>query len=202
MTGYIAGCLLLGAVAGSPQGVGGAQLDEAAELSAFAGRVSTYVEVHRRLEGPIPPLMAGKDMQEVYRLMAALRGAIRAERGAPVQGALVTPQLAIVLRNVVSRTLTVEDLIDLDAELLEHTPRSMRKPCVNEQRPEGAPFVMIAPQLLSALPPLPPELRYIALSKALVIWDHHADLVVEVVPGLFDPESYRTTLIAGPPGSR
>src|SRR5687768_8740956 len=124
MTGYIAGCLLLGALAASPQGAGGAQLDEAAELSAFAGRISAYVKVHRRLEGPIPPPMAGNDMQEVYRLMAALRRAIRAARGAHGQGALVTPQLAIVLRNVVSRTLTVDDLVDLDAELLDHTPRS------------------------------------------------------------------------------
>jgi hypothetical protein len=66
----------------------------------------------------------------------------------------------------------------------------MPAPCANEPLPENAPFVLIAPQLLRALPPLPRELRYMALSKALIIWDHHADLVVEMVPGLFDPLTY------------
>lgn len=37
-----------------------------------------------------------------------------------------------------------------------------------------------------------------ALAKALVLWDSHANLVVEVVPGLFDPLTYRKKTLGGP----
>ena len=37
----------------------------------------------------------------------------------------------------------------------------------------------------------PPVLRYMALSGALVVWDSHPDLLVDVVPGLCDPATYR-----------
>lgn len=171
-------------------GPSAAQIDAPAETAAFQGRVNQYVQMHRRLEGPLPPLKVTTDMDEVHRLMADLRRRIREEQGRQAQDPLVTPPMALVLRQVIGATLTVDDLIDLAAELDEHTPEGMPAPCVNEPLPEDAPFVMIAPQLLRALPPLPHELRYMALSKALVIWDHHADLVVEMVPGLFDPLTY------------
>jgi hypothetical protein len=181
--------MVMGAVA-LMAGPSAAQIDAPAETAAFQGRVNQYVQMHRRLEGPLPPLKVTTDMDEVHRLMADLRRRIREERGRQAQGPLVTPPMALVLRQVIGTTLTVDDLIDLAAELDEHTPEGMPAPCVNEPLPEDAPRVMMAPQLLRALPPLPHELRYMALSKALIIWDHHADLVVEMVPGLFDPLTY------------
>jgi hypothetical protein len=171
-------------------GPSAAQVDAPAEIAAFQTRVDQYVQMHRRLEGPLPPLMVTTDMDEVHRLMADLRRRIRDERGRQPQAPLVTPAMALVLRQVIGATLTVEDIVDLAAEVDEHTPEGMPAPCVNEPLPEDAPFAMIAPQLLRALPSLPHELRYVALSKALIIWDHHADLVVEMVPGLFDPLTY------------
>jgi hypothetical protein len=171
-------------------GLGAAQIDASAETAAFQGRVNQYVEMHRRLEGPLPPLKVTTDMDEVKRLMADLRRRVREEHGRQAPGPLVTPPMALVLRQVIGATLTVDNLVDLAAELEEHTPQGMPAPSVNEPLPEDAPFVMLAPQLLRALPPLPHELRYMALSKALLIWDPHADLVVEMVPGLFDPLTY------------
>lgn len=165
-----------------------AQIDAPRELAAFQARVGKYVEMHQRLEGPLPPLMVTTNMDEVHRLMDALRGRIRAARGA--KSTLITPALATVLRQVIGTTLTPEDIVDVAAELAEHTPPGMPGARVNEPLPEDAPFVMIAPQLLRALPPLPPELRYVVLADALILWDHHADLVLEVIPGLFDPRTY------------
>lgn len=100
----------------------------------------------------MPPLMAASDVGEVLRLMSELRGRIRAERGTQAQGAIVTPAMAVLLRDVIARTLTPEDIADVAAELEEHTPPDMRAVRVNEPLPEDAPFVLIAPQLLRALP--------------------------------------------------
>jgi hypothetical protein len=30
----------------------------------------------------------------------------------------------------------------------------------------------------------------VVVGKALVLWDHHADLVIDMAPGLFDPKAF------------
>ena len=162
-----------------------AQAAASAELAAFQARVAEYVEMHRRLEGPLPPLQVTKDIDEVHRLMDALRAKIRAARG--TRGTIITPATITMFHQIIGSALTLADVVNVSEELEEHTPPRMAKVRANEPLPENAPFVTIPPPLLRALPPLPPELRYIVLAGALIIWDHHADLVVESCPGVFDP---------------
>lgn len=159
-------------------------------LTAFEARLAQYVEIHRRLEGPLPPVASTTDIDEVHRLMDALRSRIRAERVDHRQGHVLSAAMSQLLRDSIRATLTIEDIIETVAELEEHTPPGMPAPQVNQPLPEDAPRVMIAPQLLRRLPPLPNELRYVVLAKSLVIWDFHSDLVVDIAPGLFDPASY------------
>ena len=165
-----------------------AQTEAAAELAAFQGRVDAYVAMHRRIEGPLPPMEATKDLNEARRLKDALRNRIRVERG--TKGTLITPGLVEVFKQVIGSTLTLADVVNISEEVEEHTPPRMAKIRVNAPLPDLAPFVTIPPVLLRALPQLPPELRYVALSGALIIWDQHADLVVDIMPRLFDPLMY------------
>jgi hypothetical protein len=186
---FALGLLLIGAVVG----LQGWQVDFQSEIATFESRLATYVEMHRRLEGPIPPLAVTSDMDEVRRLMEALRVRIRAERGNQGQGFLLTPAMVSVLRTRISSCLTIEQIEETMADVAEHTPPNMPQPRVNEPLPDDAPFVMVPPEALRTLPPLPPELRYVVLSGALIIWDHHADLIVDIAPGVFDAATYRST---------
>jgi hypothetical protein len=170
---------------------GAVQVDTRAELSAFEARLATYVETHRRLEGPLPPMLATSDMDEVYRLMTALRARIRAERKDQAQGSLLTPAVSGLLRERISSCMTADEIEQTMEDIEEHTPRDMPPVRVNEPLPEDAPFGWLPPLALRALPPLPPELRYVVLSKSLIIWDHHADMVVDIAPGVFDAATYR-----------
>lgn len=165
-----------------------AQEDAKGEVAAFHTRVNAYVEMHRKLEGPLPPIQVTKDMDEVHRLMDQLRGRIVAARGP--RGTLITPALTETFRQIIASTLTLADIVNVSEEIEEHTPPRMAKVRVNQPLPGNAPFVSIPPPLLRALPELPPELRYVALAGALIIWDHHADLVVDIMPRLFDPLNY------------
>ena len=62
--------------------------------------------------------------------------------------------------------------------------RSHRAPSpFNMTWPEGVPFNYVPPQLIAALPPLPPELQYRIIGCSLVSWDHHANLIVDFLPG-------------------
>lgn len=174
-----------------------AQTSTSGELRAFQARLDGYVEMHRRLEGPLPPLASAPDMDEVHRLMDALRTRIRDERKGQAQGYLLTPAMIDVVRARVAGCLTVDEIASTMADIDEHTPPGMPALRVNEALPEDAPFGMVPPQVIRALPRLPPELRWVVLSNSLVIWDHHADLVVDLAPGVFDSTTYRTPRAGG-----
>ena len=165
-----------------------AQTPASAELAAFQTRLDAYIAMHRKFEGPMPAVQVTKDMDEVHRLMDTLRTRIKAERG--TKGTLVTPALVEVFKQIIGSTLTLADIVNISEEVEEHTPPRMIKVRANAPLPPNAPFVTIPPPLLRALPQLPPELRYVALSGALIIYDQHADLVVDIMPRLFDPLIY------------
>lgn len=177
----------------SPMLAGAQAGQDGAALKVFTSRVDGYVQMHRRLEGPIPPLAASKDMDEVHRLMDALRARLRTERVGQGQGYLFTPEVALVFRKAIASTLTRRDLTDIIEDVEEHSPADLPPPRVNEALPEESPFISIPPRLFTKFPALPPELRYVVLGKDLLVWDHHANMVVDVAPGLFDPATYPRT---------
>jgi hypothetical protein len=51
---------------------------------------------------------------------------------------------------------------------------------INERWP-GATLTMMPQDLLTAFPPLPPEVEYRFVHHDLVLWDMHVDLVVDVL---------------------
>ena len=168
----------------------GAQAASSAELATFQSRLDQYVEMHRRVEGPLPPLAVTTNMDDVHRLMDALRVRIRAERKGQAQGYLFSAGLVTVLRERIATVMTADDIRNAMEDIDEHMPPNMHPVRVNEALPEDAPFGMVPPQALRELPSLPDELRYVVLSKAILIWDQHANLVVDVAPGLFDSGTY------------
>jgi len=172
----------------------------AAELIAFQQRLDRYAELHRTLEGPLPPLRAATDIGEVQRLMAALRAKLQLSRREPGQEPLFNRGLVVLLRTRIAAVLTIEDIAYTTEDIAEHSPPDMPPVRVNAPLPQDAPLGFIPPQLLQALPPLPPELRYVVLSGDLIVWDHHADLVVDIAPGLFDPLTYSKKSAATPAG--
>jgi hypothetical protein len=166
-----------------------AQSDVERAYTAFNGRIDAYVQMHRRIEGPVPPLTVSQDLTEVRRLMTDVRRRIKHE-GASEQGRYFTRDLTLVLRKQIATVMARKDVQELVDEVVEHTPPGMPAPRVYEPLPPDAPFAQIPPRLFKVLPTLPPELRYVVVGKALVLWDHHADLVIDIAPGLFDPKAF------------
>jgi hypothetical protein len=109
----------------------------------------------------------------------------------PGTGYLFTPAMSEVVRARLALCLTPELMAEAMADIDEHTPSDMPPLRLNEALPADAPFGLIPPEALRVLPKLPPEVRYVVLSKALVIWAHRADLIVDIAPGVFDASTYR-----------
>jgi hypothetical protein len=184
MRTILTAALLVAAAAGSAYA--GQQIagDEAA-LREFDRRVAAYVELHRRLEGPLPTLEVSNDLGEVHAAMKALATQIRKARPGARPGDVMTADVSRVMRARIAGCLAPEAMAALLAEQDEHERGARPRLRVNEFWPPDVPFNYVPAQLIAALPPLPPELQYRIIGRALVLWDHHANLVVDFIPAAF-----------------
>lgn len=161
------------------------QPNRMAALQLFQERVENYAALHRRLEGPLPPMKPTTDTRSLFLARKYLASAIRAARSTARQGDIFSPDVATVFRQLIGEAFKGREVEALLAELSEeHAWEHGTHSVVNEPYPEGATHEMPA-ILLQRLPPLPEDVEYRILDHDLVLWDIHADLVIDFVPFAF-----------------
>jgi hypothetical protein len=164
-------------------------LQDIAATQAFQERVNQYVTLHRLLEGPLPPLRPTLDMTVIRTSMRDLALRIQVVRATARQGDVITPDVARMFRRTIATSLPLEQWAAIFAENAEAEEDERIGPppalCVNMEWPENVSFGFVPPQLLAALPRLPAELQYRIIGNALVLWDHHANLIVDFLPDAF-----------------
>jgi hypothetical protein len=153
--------------------------DQAA-LAELSSRVDAYVALHRQLEGPVPTIRSSDDADEVRRAVEALGGKIRSARRDAKPGAIFTPQVAALLRARIDSGCG-GDLDAVHASAHDELP-AMPPAVVNGHWP-GRAMTFMSPRVLCQLPPLPEELEYRFVNRDLVLWDAHANVIVDVLPG-------------------
>jgi hypothetical protein len=160
----------------------------AAELAAvhrFERSVSEYVALHRSLEVRVPPLQVSEDMRTIYAAMDALAKEIRTARPDARQGDLFSDEVARMFRARIATCVTTDEMKTIRAEQKEDDPVPLPPLVVNMRWPAGVPFIFVPPRLIATLPPLPAELQYRIIGHSIVLWDHHADLIIDVLPEAF-----------------
>ena len=164
-------------------------VQEIVSAQAFEERVNQYVTLHRLLERPLPPLRPTLDMTQIQGSMRALAVRIQQARANAQQGDLITPDVGRMFRRRIATCLSPDEWAAIFADnageeedMETGPPPALR---VNMEWPEHVLFGFVPPQLLAALPRLPPELQYRIIGNALVLWDHHANLIVDFLPGAF-----------------
>jgi len=168
-------------------------LREIVAVQGFEERIAQYVLQHRLLERMVPPLRPTRDMRQVDMAVQALALRIRLARTGALPGDLITPEVAMVFRRRIATSLTAGEWAAILAENAEEAeedeegvpagpPPALR---VNMTWPEPVLFGFVPPLLLAALPRLPEELQYRIIGNALVLWDHHANLIVDFLPDAF-----------------
>lgn len=150
----------------------------------FEARVDHYVQLHRRLERLVPPQIITSDPYRLFISRWALAAEIRRERQFAKQGEIFSPEIAVMFRKIVERTLR-EDRVDWAVFLEEDGMTLPITVEVNGNYPGAGPVSTMSPTLLRALPPLPPELQYRFVNMQLILWDVHAGLIVDFVPDVF-----------------
>ena len=169
------------------------QVDPDAALRLFHQRVEDYAALHRRLEGPLPPLTTTRNVLKNYIAQQLLANAIRKARRDVHQGVIFSPDVASVFRTLIADALKGQDVEAFLTELQwEHPGVFDVTPALNEPLPEEATHEMPI-VLLHILPALPEDVEYRIVNHDLVLWDIHADLVVDYVPNAFG--RVETTLV-------
>ncbi len=159
--------------------------DHEAAIRVFHQRVEAYAALHRRLEAPLLTLTQARDMRRNFVARHLLATAIRRSRVEAQQGNVFSPDVAIALRAVIGEALSGRDVESFLTELNEEHPQTHAlRAVVNEPLPRGATHEMPV-VLLQVLPELPEDVEYRIVDHDLVLWDIHADLVVDYLPNAF-----------------
>ena len=117
-----------------------------------------------------------------------LASAIRAARRDAKEGDIFTPDVADLFRSRLAEVMPVRDVAAMVGAFGDES-WPVDAPVVNEPFREDASQAVPA-LMLQALPPLPGGIEYRIVGTDLVLWDVHADIVIDVLPDAFRAPSY------------
>ena len=153
-------------------------------LVAFHHQVNLYTALHRRLEGPLPPRVATHETFAALVARRYLASAIRTARMSARPGDIFDPSAARVFRTIIGEALAAPGGGAIANEFRRRAASPVPDPVVNEPYPvEVAEIVPEA--ILQHLPVLAEDVEYRAVNADLILWDVHAEIVVDVLPEAF-----------------
>lgn len=157
-------------------------------LEDFNHRVTHYVRLHRRLERSLPPEHLFADSEDMCVAVDALHTAIVDARPNARAGTFFTPPVAYLLTQRLHRAITAHGYTAAEvlAAINAGCPPGMAGPEVNSRLP-GVSDIEVWPALRAVLPPLPKELAFRFVDRDLVLWDVHADLIIDVLKDALPP---------------
>lgn len=141
-----------------------------------------YVALHEKVEGGLPKLPQNATPEQIDQGQQGLsKGIVTARAGAKV-GDVLTPPVAGYLREALRKVFVGNAGKQLRASILDENPIGAAVK-VNGPYPDSIPLSTMPPQILTALPKLPAELEYRFVGERLILFDHHAHLIVDYVDG-------------------
>jgi len=155
---------------------------DAALVGEFHNRVEKYVAPHRILEGRVPTLEISEDPKKIRAAIEALQVKLRKTRATARQGDVFVPGIAPLFRRLIREAFPETGIFRLMSLISQETAKVPIRPQVNGSYPAGASLSVMPTILLSVFPPLPEELQYRFVDRDLILWDVHANLVVDVLP--------------------
>jgi hypothetical protein len=170
--------LFMSVVAAEPQEPAQAVNRDAKTIKAFSERVDKFVALHRKLESTLPKLPAETDPDRVYAHQQALAKLLAQARAGARSGDLFNEETRRVFRRIIAVVVRGPEGRELVAEILDENTASVPLR-VNGPYPSDVPFSTVPPRLIAALPPLPEELEYRFVGRQLILFDLHAQTIVD-----------------------
>jgi hypothetical protein len=161
--------------------------DDAEAVADFQRRLLQYDAVRQRLDASLPVQVVSSHPAEILAIIDAHHRALRLARHAARQGDMFSPSVAALFRRWI-----VDSLDGMTAEaflvmITEDDAPPMARPCVNDSYPDGGALTTMPPKLLQMFPQLPSGLEYRFIGRDLILWDPHANLIIDFIPHALSP---------------
>ena len=152
----------------------------APEVAEFQKRAQAYVAIHKKVEAGIAPLPNDATPAQIESALVQLSQGIVKARAAAKAGDIFQPAMQAWVRKTLERAFSGPDGKDLRASILDENPigAAVR---VNGPYPDSIPLSTMPPKVIAALPRLPEELEFRFVGDRLILFDHHAHLIVDYV---------------------
>jgi hypothetical protein len=160
--------------------------DHAIALQAFNGNVERYVRLRDRLEEPLPAFDERRDPWSLMLTRRYLAAAIRSARPGARLGDVFTAPVSVAFRGLIRQAIydiDIEGLGDEDLQADDFVIDLM----VHEPLPRWS-LRTLPDVLLQRLPALPAGIEYRFVGEALVLWDAHAEILIDALPGALTGE--------------
>jgi hypothetical protein len=143
----------------------------------FSTRVASYADLRSKLEQGLPPLTVTEDPAEIMRAVRALAARIRVARAGAREGDIFSPTVSAKFK----RTLLLEIDANTMAVIMDENPGKIDVR-INGTYPVRQTFSTMPPNILAAMPRLPPDLEYRFLGRHLVLVDTRASVIIDRIP--------------------
>jgi hypothetical protein len=156
---------------------------QSAIVQDFEKRVAAYLKLRKSIESDMGRLKPTKSSEKISRHEDELRHAVRDARKDARPGDIFSPEISVEIRRLIGMAMQ-PDGHQIRQSLRSAEPVQLHLK-INERYPESVPLQTTPPSLLENLPPLPPEIEYRITGRDLVLFDAKANLIVDIIGGVF-----------------
>jgi hypothetical protein len=151
-------------------------------VGEFQRRLQQYDGVRRQLDATLPIAAVSDNADAIRTVVRAHNRALRSARYQAKQADLFFKDVADIFRRLIRESLHGVNAREFLATITEEDALPMDRPGVNASYPDGGALTTMPPDLLKLLPVLPARLEYRFMDRDLILWDPHANLIVDFIP--------------------
>jgi hypothetical protein len=157
---------------------------DAAIVNEFEKRVDRYLKLRQDIEAEMGRLRSTPSQEKISHHEGDLRHKVREARIGAREGDIFTQEISMEIRRLIGLAMQPADAAHIKQSLRHSEPVQLHLK-VNDKYPAQAPLQTTPPTLLENFPKLPPEIEYRITGRDLVLLDAKANLVVDVLRGVF-----------------
>jgi len=150
---------------------------------AFQDRIREYVVLRNKVEDTVPQLTETSNPAKISARERALGEALIKARSSAKPGDLLVKEYVPYLEQTIRADFAKRTAAERKALIIE-LPKGV-KIGINMLYPTTIPLATFPPNLLKALPDLPPELEYRIVYRNLILRDVEGNYVADIVTNVF-----------------
>ena len=146
--------------------------------ATFIARMNSYAELRNKLEQGLKKLEVTEKPAEILQAENALAARIRVARAKAKRGDIFSKKVRTAFRTALRAETDGATCAALQDE---GNPGDFTYQ-INGTYPKREPLSTVPPNLLAALPELPPDVNYRFLGRDLVLHDTRANIIIDEIP--------------------